>query len=102
MRHVHWTDKSVYRIERIVFRQHGTYESFDIVEALGRDLRNAVVSLDIHTGPIKAPNGVAFWLFDRAEKDNIDEHTLLELLKIYIQVEIPGLPVARYDIGETV
>lgn len=99
MRTVHWADRSVYRITEISFRQHGAYESFDIAEAYGLDARGHKVRLDIHNGPIKAPHGLVFWLFERAEADNIDEHVLLEDLNMYIEINIPGQQTTKYRIA---
>ena len=99
MRTVHWTDRSVYRITEIVFRQHGLYESFDIARAVGRDLRDMPVNISITNGPVKAPHGLIYWLFEQAEQDDIDEHVLLEDLRVYCMIDIPGAPTAVYKLG---
>lgn len=91
MRTVNWADRSVYRITKIVFRQHIPWNSFDVMEAEGLDNRGKPVALEIYNAPFRVGRGgLIEWLINKALADGVEECVLVEQSKIYIWNNLAG------------
>jgi hypothetical protein len=91
MRTLNWCDRHVYRITKIVFRQHTPWNSYDIMDAEGRDTRGLPIKIEIYSGPFKTgAGGLVSWLISRALEDGLEDYVLMDESRIFLHSDIPG------------